>query len=156
MLRAAVGPAGTSQKQAGGAIAVLECPPGRECDEADFLYLLAVERARAERSHRPLRLLFATMEPSPGSTAPIPPGNASRLFRALKAGLRETDVMGWYQQGRVAAAVLSPGGEPPGADTSDAIEDRVGESLRQHLPSKVARSLKVRVVQVPPRVVVDE
>jgi len=129
----------------------LEPPPGGEYDEDTFLYLLDVEWARAERSNRPLRLLFATMESSPGQAVPIPPESATRLFRDLRLALRDTDVMGWYRQGRVASAVLTAGDEAPGADMSTGIEQRIGDGLRQRLPSKIARSLKVRVVQLEPR-----
>ncbi len=71
----------------------LECPPGTEYDEDTFLYFLAVEQARAERSNYPLRLLFATLEPTPGNPAPIPPVRATRLFEGLRLALRETDVI---------------------------------------------------------------
>lgn len=135
----------------GGGPTRAERLPGTEYDEDTFLYFLNIEWARAERSNRPLRLLFATMESSPGWAVPIPPESATRLFRGLRLGLRETDVMGWYRQGRVASAVLSAGDEAFGADMSNVIEQRVGDGLRQRLPSRVGRSLKVRVVQLEPR-----
>jgi hypothetical protein len=130
-----------------GLNALLECQPGTEYDEDTFLYLLAVERARAERSNRPLRLLFATLEPTPGKPAPIPPASAARLFKGLRLSLRETDVMGWYRQDRVAGAVLSTRADGPGSDMSGLIEQRVGEALRQLLPSRIAGSLRVRVIE---------
>lgn len=138
-----------------GAIRALECAPGKEYDEETFLYFLAIERARAERANRRLRLLLATVELLPGKPVPIRPSNASRLFEGLRLSLRDTDVMGWYRQDRVAGAVLS---EPPGAllcEMSELIEARVGEGLRQRLPSRIARSLCVRVVLQGPRRLVN-
>jgi hypothetical protein len=129
----------------------LKCPPGTEYDESAFRYFLGIERARAERSNRPVRLLFATMEPVPGQPAPIPAASATKLFEGLRQTLRETDVMGWYQQGRVAGAVLSARPGASGSDTPGGIEERVGEGLRQRLPSKIARGVRVRVVQMRPR-----
>ena len=134
-----------------GQIRALECPPGAEYDEEIFLYFLALERARAGQANGRLQLLLATLEPVPGKPVSIPPASAERLFEGLRLSLRDTDVMGWYRQGRVAGAVLC---EPPSAlvcEMSDIIEQRVGEGLRQRLPSSVARSLRVRVVHQGPR-----
>ena len=129
----------------------LECPPGSVYDEDTFGYLLEIERARAERSDHPVRLLFATVEPVPGEPVPISPSSATKLFAGLKQSLRETDVMGWYRQDRVAGAVLSARAGTPRPGVSDLVEQRVGERLRQRLPSRIARSLRVRVIQQGPR-----
>jgi hypothetical protein len=131
--------------------AVLECPPGAAYDERTFLYFLAIERARVERSNRPLRLLCATLEPVPGKPVAISPASAARLFEGLRLSLRETDVMGWYRQDRVAGAVLTACADAPGSEMSGLVERRVGEWLRQRLPSKLARSLRVRIIQQGPR-----
>ena len=121
--------------------------PGGGYDENTFLYLLAIERARATRSRHPLRLLFATVEPVPGEPALIPNESAARLFESLRSSLRETDVTGWYRQDRVAGVVLSARDEPD-PETLRGIVERVSEGLQQRLPSKAIRSLKVRIVQV--------
>ncbi len=134
-----------------GSNGALECEPGTEYDETTFRYFLSIERARAGRSNHPVCLLFATMEPVPGEPAPIHASNATRLFEGLRLSLRDTDVTGWYQQGRVAGAVLSARPGAPASDESGEIEQRVGEGLRQRLPSKVARSLRVRVIQMGPQ-----
>ena len=134
-----------------GAIRALECRPGAEYDEETFLYFLAIERARAERSHRQLRLLLATLEPVPGKPVPITRASAAKLFEGLRLSLRDTDIMGWYEQDRVAGAVLSAPVDAAGWETPGPIEERVGEGLRRRLPAKVAGSLRVRVVQHGPR-----
>ena len=131
-----------------GSIRTLECPPGTEYDEETFVYFLAIEQARTELVNHPTRLLLATLEPVPGQPAPIPPASATRLFEGLRLSLRDTDVMGWYRQGRVAGAVLAAGDDAP--EMSGLIEQRVGDTLRQRLPSNAARSLRVRVVQQGP------
>jgi len=134
-----------------GPTRTLNCAQGMACDEDAFQYLLDLERARAERSNHPVRLLFATIEFAPGKPAPIPAASAARLFQGMRESLRETDVVGWYRQGRVAGAVLSarPDAHAPGM--SGLIERRVGDGLRQSLPAKVARGLRVRVVQMGPQ-----
>jgi len=140
-----------SNPDRGGSKLALECPPGSVYDEDTFGYLLEIERARAERSNHPLRLLVATVEPVPGEPAPISAVSATRLFKGLKESLRDTDVMGWYRQDRVAGAVLSERAETPEPGISDLVQRRVGERLRQQLPTKIARSLRVRVIQQGPR-----
>ena len=140
-----------SNARRNGPNTALECPPGTEYDEETFLYFMAIERARAERSNHPLRLLFATLESVPGQPTPIPPASAARLFEGLRMSLRETDVLGWYRQGRVAGAVLSERADRYGSDVSGVIQKRVGEGLRQQLPSRIGRSLRVRVVQLGPQ-----
>ena len=142
---------GMSNQSPNGQIRALECPPGAEYDEKTFLYFLAIEQARAERSKHRLRLLLATLEPVPGKPIPIPRASATRLFEGLRLSLRDTDVMGWYRQDRTAGAVLSERAGTDGSETSGRIEQRVGEGLRRRLPAKIARSLRVRVVQHGPR-----
>jgi hypothetical protein len=139
----------------GGPDVALESAPGKEYDEDAFLYFLAVERARAHRSNRPLRLLLASLEPVPGKPVPIPPATASRLFRALRLSLRETDVMGWYRQHRVAGALLTEHADRPEVDVSGVIRKRVGQALSQRLPARIAGGLRVRVIQLrrPPAIV---
>lgn len=134
---------------------VLEGAEGAEYDEDVFQYLLSVEQSRASHASRPLRLLFATLEPVPGKPVPIPPRSASKLFDGLRTSLRETDVMGWYRQGRVAGAVLTAKEDPVADGMPNAIERRVGDRVRHQLPAKVARSLRVRVIQLGPRHVVS-
>lgn len=125
---------------------VLDAVPGLEYDEETFLYFLDVERARAERSNRQLRLLLATLEPVANQPVSIPPKTATTLFDGLRLSLRETDVTGWYRQHRVAGALLAHREEVQGSDVSLLIQDRVRENLLQRLPDKFARSLRVRVI----------
>ena len=130
--------------------ATLESRPGAEYDEDVFFYFLAVERARAQRSKRPLRVLLATVEPDPGKPLPMGKAISGRLFAGLRLSLRETDILGWYEQDRVAGAVLSERGDGPGLvmpGVIDQLEQRVSEVLRPRLRPAVARSLRVRVVQ---------
>ena len=133
-----------------GPIRTLECSPGTEYDEETFVYFLAIEQARTESVNYRPRLLLATLEPVPGQPVPIPPASAARLFEGLRLSLRDTDIMGWYRQGRVAGAVLSACDDTTESELSGLIEQRVGDTLRQRLPSNAARSLRVRVVQQGP------
>jgi len=129
----------------------LECPPGEEYDEDTFNYLLGMERARAERASRRVRLLLATLEGESGESAMITSSCAARLFGGLRQLLRDTDIVGWYRQNRVAGAVLCARLDGSDEETSRAIGARVGEGLRRLLPARTARNLRVRVTQQGPR-----
>ena len=127
---------------------------GSEYDEDAFRYFLAIEQARAGRSQGALPVLFATLEPTPGKPVPIPRSSASRLFHGMRGALRDTDVMGWYEQDHVAGAVLSSRAELAEVERAlviEAIQQRVDENVKKHLPAKVAHSLRVRVVHLKPK-----
>jgi hypothetical protein len=132
-------------------IRALDSRPGAAYDEETFLHLLAIERARADRANQKLRLLLATVEPAAGKPATIPAANAAKLFDGLRHLLRETDIMGWYEQPRVAGAVLTAPNDAPGFEDSALIEQRVADGLRKKLPASLARQLRVRVTQHGPR-----
>ena len=133
------------------AIRALDGRPGAAYDEETFLHLLAIERARADRANQKLRLLLATVEPAAGKPATIPSAGATKLFDGLRQLLRETDIMGWYEQPRVAGAVLTSPNVAPGAEDAALIERRVADGLRKLLPASLARQLRVRVTQHGPR-----
>lgn len=125
-------------------VRVLDASRGGEYDEETFRYFLSIEQARAARSNRPLRVLLASFDT--GSQPPQFTGLAStKVFAAMRAALRETDVVGWYQQGKVAAAVLTalPAGERSHVAQ---MEKRVIEGVKRHLPATLAVKLTVKVV----------
>jgi len=132
-------------------IRALECPPGTEYDEETFTYLLGMERARAERTNRRVRLLLASFEPVSGEAVPISAPSAKRIFAGLRQLLRDTDIVGWYRQDRIIGAVLCARADAAEEETSQAIGQRVGEGLRKRLPAKAAPGLRVRVTQQGPR-----
>lgn len=133
------------------AIRALECPPGNEYDEETLTYLLGMERARAERTNRRVRLLLVSLEPVPGEAAAIPASGAKKLFDGLRQLLRDTDIVGWYRQDHIIGAVLCARTDATEEETSRAIGQRVGEGLRKRLPVKAAEGLRVRVTQQGPR-----
>ena len=133
------------------AIRSLDGRSGAAYGEETFLHLLAIERARADRASQRLHLLLATIEPGGGKPISIPQASARRLFEALSLLLRETDIMGWYEQARVVGAVLSAPADSPGFEDPSLIEQRIEDGLRKKLPASLARDLRVRITQHGPR-----
>jgi hypothetical protein len=137
-----------SNQTRSGALRDLECPPGTEYDEQAFFYFLSLEQSRAARMRQPLPVLLATLEPEPGQPATLTRADAAKLFDGLRSSIRDTDVMGWYRQGRVAGVVLSaPHTQNNDSSSPIPVEQRVCDGLRKALPSRLARSLQVRLVQ---------
>jgi hypothetical protein len=114
-------------------------------NEPAFRYFLANERTRAERSARSLLLVLVKFKNRPGVTATFTPRTAAAVFSALGGCFREVDVMGWYHEGRVAAAVL-PLNTTASNDVRRHMTDRVFRLLHAHLPSDQTARLCVRIV----------
>jgi hypothetical protein len=69
------------------------------------------------------------------------------VFSSLTGSLRDTDVIGWYRQGRVIGAVLTHLGDASVVDVSRQMADRVTRAFASDLPNELARQLRVRVYQ---------
>lgn len=127
----------------------LESRLGQAYNEEAFRYFLAIERKRSERSGHPLLLLLVDLKEQPGVNVRIDPIVAPKLFSGLRLCLRETDIIGWYREERVAGAALTEVGDGPQTDVSRLVGQRVRGVLRECLPAEVARRLRVRVYQHP-------
>jgi hypothetical protein len=123
---------------------------GEVYNEEAFRHFLGIERARAERSQRPLLLLLVDLHKCPKAGFEVLPEQSSALFLGLGECLRDVDFLGWYRERRMLGAVLTQGLGAPCADHSR-ITRRVQEVLRSHLSDGVAERLRVRVVQLGPK-----
>lgn len=127
----------------------LEGRLGHAYNEQAFRYLLAIERIRSERSGCPFLLLLIDLKEQEGASARLDSMVANNLFSDLWLCLRETDCVGWYHEKRVAGAVLTELRNGRATEVSSLIGKRVRERLFDHLPSDVARRLRVRIYQHP-------
>ena len=72
--------------------------------EAGFERMLYLERKRTERSRRPFLLMLLNIEdlpPSPGDSSPV-----KEIEKALSSCIRETDIKGWYEQGKIIGIIF--------------------------------------------------
>src|SRR5262249_17396987 len=118
-------------------------------DEETFRYFMELDRRRAERSKGSFLLVLVEWSGQSNETTPFEPKVADRLFSLMTPCLRGTDFLGWYDQGRIAAAVLTQLGGAAGTDVSSLVMERLDRALASGFPPQVAGRLRVRVYQLP-------
>ena len=118
-------------------------------NEEAFRYFLAVERARAERSHRFLYLALVAMRRGPSRRrAHLSVPTATALFRGLSTSVREVDFIGWYRESQVAGAVLAQGPKRLDAGAAPQIAERIATELKKRLSATDSKNLRVRIVKL--------
>ena len=125
---------------------------GRAYNEAAFRHFLNIERKRAEHPAYSVLLIMVSRRISPGRNATLQRAEASALFSALGASVREADFVGWYREDRVAAAVLTYPSSTA-AHVISRITGRVVQALEAH-PTHDYRSTRVRAVPLGNKVTV--
>ena len=119
-------------------------------NEEAFRYLLGVQQRRSERSDQPFVLLLVDLEVDSGSRLRIHPAVARKLFSGLCRALRETDLVGWYREERIAGALLTERGGDSWNDVAQIVSQRVRAALAEELPSPVAGCVRVRTHYIQP------
>jgi hypothetical protein len=119
---------------------------GLAYNEAAFSHFLAIERRRAERSRRSILLVLVSAQSQAGRPAVLSQTAASELFARLGASVREVDFVGWYREGRVAAAVLTQQA-PASPEVCDRVAHRVTSAVSVPVLAAHGR-LRVRVVSL--------
>jgi lipopolysaccharide/colanic/teichoic acid biosynthesis glycosyltransferase len=102
----------------------------------DFDRLLYLERKRTERSRRPFLLMLLNIENL------LPPGAGYNLVKKLEKALssctRETDIRGWYEQGKIMGIIFTEMG---------AIEEIVKEKIFLKIQEKLCQALGSEAVE---------
>jgi hypothetical protein len=120
---------------------------GEAYNEEAFHFLLSIERKRYERSNRPFVLALIELESRPGQPDRMHPAISVSVFDGLTRLLRETDVVGWYRDGRIVGAMLTHLGDGAPADVSRELAARMTKTLRADLPADLGDRLKVRLYE---------
>jgi hypothetical protein len=128
--------------------AVLDTPPGAPYSEEAFRYLLAIERKRATRSGGTLLLLLVTFKKESPAPGVLDAAVAAKVFEGLRVCIREIDFTGWYRTDRVAGTVLTQGAQAASPEIRRRIGERAVNALAGHVPSRAARRVRVRVLQL--------
>jgi hypothetical protein len=113
--------------------------------ESAFHYFLNIERERSIRSGRLAVLLRVDQRDRRGAPTRLSRSTSERLFLALAQSVRETDFIGWYENGRVAGAVLTEVAEGQQSDSLRHTLDRIRRRFETHFPVAVSSRLEIRV-----------
>ena len=113
--------------------------------EPAFHYFLDIERERSIRSAHPCVLLRVDLKDRHGVPTHMPQATSERLFLAIAQSVRETDFIGWYEDQRVAGAVLTEVAEGRQNDSIRRTLDRIRHRFETDFPVAVSSRLDIRV-----------
>ena len=118
-------------------------PANRELyEELGFRHLLYLERRRSERFSRSLCLVLVEQT---GMWESAAPGNTLRqVFDQLHGSIRETDIIGWYNQNSMLAIIFS---DLSSADTEivNALATKVSSAVSLALPAEIVNHIRMSV-----------
>lgn len=129
--------------------AAAEDPSGRAYNEEMFGYFLGLERRRFERTRRPFLLLLVELRKRGGVPVRFEPRDAGRVFDALWGAIRETDFVGWHQDGFAVGAVLTQSMDAGFGESLEGVRDRVLDALCERSSPRIAGRLEVQIQQLP-------
>jgi exopolysaccharide biosynthesis polyprenyl glycosylphosphotransferase len=111
--------------------------------EESFIRLLSLERRRTERSRRQFVLMLLDAQGIPETE--MRDKVLMDLASAVSGAVRETDVRGWYEKGRVIGVVLTEiGPTEEDLDTVlNAVQSRVGAALRSELTQRQVNEIHI-------------
>ena len=118
-------------------------PQGREevLAETTFHALLTHERRRAERSRKPFVLMLLEMHAlhakSVGATF------SERVKSAISRATRETDLIGWYEDGRILAVIFAELNVEENTPVAELLRSKIETVLRDSLGTKAAAKIVI-------------
>jgi lipopolysaccharide/colanic/teichoic acid biosynthesis glycosyltransferase len=109
-------------------------------EEAEFIQILKLERRRAERSEKPFILMLLGSEDfHEQSGGPL----VRSLSAAISSCTRETDVLGWYEQGQTLGLLLTEVGQTS-ESTLNAVLQKVSVAVRRAVDADQYRRINIR------------
>jgi lipopolysaccharide/colanic/teichoic acid biosynthesis glycosyltransferase len=115
----------------------------RILNEKTFDATLTFERRRAERSRKPFVLMLVDSQGVHRN------GNSSvfieRVTAAVSSATRETDIIGWYQEGVTLAVIFTEINLEAKASIPEALRSKVVTALRDNLDQEIASHLLITV-----------
>ncbi|MFY9688567.1 MAG: sugar transferase [Candidatus Acidiferrales bacterium] len=105
--------------------------------------MLTLERRRAERSRKPFVLMLLDSEPIRKSGSDV--GFPERLVSIVAEATRETDLVGWYEDGTVLAVIFTEINLEGKSPITEILHSKIIRALREHLGHKLASKLAITV-----------
>ncbi|MGA9142863.1 MAG: sugar transferase [Candidatus Acidiferrales bacterium] len=111
--------------------------------EETFHAMLTHERRRAERSRKPFVLMLIESQTvhSNGEGSKF----AERVSSVVSGSIRETDLLGWYETGRILAVIYTEINLEEKAPITDLLRSKIVTALRNDLGLKLTSKLAVTV-----------
>lgn len=122
---------------------IAHVPAGREAilQEETFHALLTHERRRADRSRKPFVLMLLENHAPHSNSAS---NNFSDRFHAvIAASTRETDLIGWYEEGRILAVIFTELNLEENTPIAELLRSKVGTALQKDLGAKLASKIAI-------------
>jgi exopolysaccharide biosynthesis polyprenyl glycosylphosphotransferase len=120
-------------------------PAGRDTilKEEIFQAMLKLERRRAERSGRPFVLMLFDSGPIRNHGRNV--GFAERLASVVRRATRETDLVGWYEDGTILAVIFTEINLEGTSPITEVLYSKVVKALQENLDHKLASKLAITV-----------
>jgi lipopolysaccharide/colanic/teichoic acid biosynthesis glycosyltransferase len=119
--------------------------PVEVCVEKEFLYRLLLERRRAERSRNPFLLMLLD--------ARLPQAEARQILlhiaTVMAPAIRETDWLGWYEDGDILGAVFTEIGGNDIRAIKETVRSKARRWLHDHLPTEIAAKIVISLHAFP-------
>src|ERR1700756_2772685 len=135
------------QAQAGTGRKVLarigHVPQGREevLAETTFHALLTHERRRAERSRKPFVLMLLEMHALHAKS--VGASFSERVKSAIAGATRETDLTGWYEEGRILAVIFAELNVEGNIPVAELLRSKIETALRDSVGTKAAARIVI-------------
>lgn len=118
-------------------------PPGREdvLAEATFHALLTHERRRAERSRKPFVLMLLELHALHAKS--VGGAFSERVKSAIAGATRETDLIGWYEEGRIVAVIFAELNVEENVPVEELLRSKIETVLANSLGTKAAARIVI-------------
>src|SRR5580692_12432701 len=109
--------------------------------EPTFHALLTHERRRAERSRKPFVLMLLEMHPVHAKS--VAASLSERVSDVIAGATRETDLIGWYEEGRILAVIFAELNVEEGAPITELLRSKIESALRESIGVKSAAKIVI-------------
>ena len=109
--------------------------------ETTFHALLTHERRRAERSRKPFVLMLLELHALHAKS--VGASFSERVSSAITGATRETDLIGWYEQGRILAVIFAELNVEENVPAAELLRSKVERVLRDSVGAKAAARIVI-------------
>lgn len=109
--------------------------------ETTFHALLTLERHRAERSRKPFVLMLLELHALHAKS--VGASFSERVSSALAKATRETDLIGWYEEGRILAVIFAELNVEENVPVAELLRSKIEAVLRDSVGAKATARIVI-------------